>query len=93
MIINNKTNQEQELKIEHLAINIDMVKGFVVKGALAAPSIMRVVRRQHELLKSYKEDDNEAIAIIRDLHHKGSVEYKLRICTRIYGFYRSFKKS
>lgn len=76
MIINNKTNQEQELKIEHLAINIDMVKGFVVKGALAAPSIMRVVRRQHELLKSYKEDDNKAIAIIRDLHHKGSVEYK-----------------
>ena len=76
MKINNETNQEKELKIEHLAINIDMVKGFVVKGALAAPSIMRVVRRQHDLLEPYKEDDNKAIAIIRDLHHKGSVEYK-----------------
>ena len=75
-IINNTLTKEEEGRIEELAINIDMVNGFVKEGALAAPSIMRVVPRQQELLKEYLEGENKAIMFIRDEHSADSVEFK-----------------
>ena len=75
-IINNTLTKEEEGRIEELAINIDMVNGFVKEGALAAPSIMRVVPRQQEILKEYLEGENKAIMFIRDEHSNDSVEFK-----------------
>ena len=75
-IINNTLTKEEEGRIEELAINIDMVNGFVKEGALAAPSIMRVVPRQQEILKEYLEGENKAIMFIRDEHSDDSVEFK-----------------
>ena len=75
-IINNYLTAEEEKGIEELAINIDMVNGFVKKGALAAPSIMRVVPRQQEILDEYLKADNKAIMFIRDEHDEDSVEFK-----------------
>lgn len=63
-------------KVDELAINIDMVNGFVKKGALAAPSIMRVVPRQQEILDEYLVSPNKAIMMVRDVHKPGSVEFK-----------------
>lgn len=75
-VINNVLTREEEERVEELAINIDMVNGFVKKGALAAPSIMRVVPRQQELLKEYMEAPNKAMMFIRDEHNEDSVEFK-----------------
>ena len=41
---------ERLTRVKELLITIDMINGFVKKGTLAAPSIMRVVPRQKELL-------------------------------------------
>ena len=49
-IIDNKLTTKNIQDLEELAINIDMVNGFVKEGALSSPSIMRVVPRQQELL-------------------------------------------
>lgn len=77
MIINNNNLTEEQIeRLEELAINIDMVNGFVKQGALAAPSIMRVVPRQQELLQQYIDDANKAVLFIQDTHTKDSVEFK-----------------
>ena len=75
-IIDNKLSMENIKGIEELAINIDMVNGFVKEGALASPSIMRVVPRQQELLNDYIKDNNKAIMFIQDTHDNDSVEFK-----------------
>ncbi len=62
--------------IKELVINIDMVNGFVKEGPLAAPSIMRVVPRQIEILEEAKRDKDTEIIFIRDCHTKDSVEFK-----------------
>ena len=67
---------KNEKEIEELAINIDMINGFVKEGALAAPSIMRIVPRQIKLLEDYSKDNNKAIAFIKDEHSKNAVEFK-----------------
>lgn len=59
-----------------LLIVIDMVNGFVKEGALAAPSIMRVVPRQKELLKEALESNNTGIIFIRDSHPENAIEFK-----------------
>lgn len=76
MKIKNEMSREEERKIKNLAINIDMVNGFVKEGSLAAPSIMRVVPRQIELLNDYLNDDDKAMIFIRDEHTANSVEFK-----------------
>ena len=76
MKIRNEMSREEERKIKNLAINIDMVNGFVKEGSLAAPSIMRVVPRQIELLNDYLNDDDKAMIFIRDEHTGNSVEFK-----------------
>ena len=75
-IYNNKLTEKNIENLEELAINIDMINGFVKKGSLSAPSIMRVVPRQKELLSEYLKDDNKAIMFIQDTHTNDSVEFK-----------------
>ena len=70
-------NDIESLKrVRELLITIDMVNGFVKEGSLAAPSIMRVVPRQIELLKEAEIDDKTGIAFIRDSHPENAVEFK-----------------
>ena len=68
--------RKEEKRIKDLAINIDMVNGFVKEGTLAAPSIMRVVKRQQEILEEYKNAEDKGIIFIRDEHTKDAVEFK-----------------
>ena len=73
-----KTNDEIEKfrEVRELLFVIDMVNGFVKEGALAAPSIMRVVPRQIELLDEAVQDKDTGIIFIRDSHPKNAVEFK-----------------
>lgn len=59
-----------------LLICIDMVNGFVKEGALAAPSILRVVPRQLELLNDALESKDTGIVFIRDSHPENAIEFK-----------------
>ena len=63
-------------KIKELIINIDMINGFVKKGTLAAPSIMRIVERQKELLDEIENNEEVGIVFIRDSHDVDAVEFK-----------------
>ena len=67
--------KKEENKIKNLVINIDMINGFVKEGTLAAPSIMRVVPRQQEILEEYLNDEEKGIIFIRDEHTKDAVEF------------------
>lgn len=83
-IKNNELGKEQLEKIRELLITIDMVNGFVKEGALAAPSIMRVVARQQELLKEYEKREDTANVFVRDVHEEDSIEFNTfgRHCVR-----------
>ena len=61
---------ERLTRARELIITIDMINGFVKEGALAAPSIMRVVPRQIELLDKAINDKNTGLVFIRDSHPK-----------------------
>lgn len=63
-------------EIKNMLVVIDMVKGFVDEGALAAPSIKRVIPRQLELLEEYKNDENGLNVFVRDTHDEDSIEFK-----------------
>lgn len=63
-------------EVRELLINIDMLNGFCKKGTLAAPSIMRVVPRQIELLDEGLNNKDTGIIFIRDSHPKGAKEFK-----------------
>ena len=67
---------EKLTRARELLITIDMVNGFVKEGALAAPSIMRVVPRQVELLEDAMDDKNTGMVFIRDSHPVDAVEFK-----------------
>ncbi len=67
---------EKLMRARELLIAIDMVNGFVKEGALAAPSIMRVVPRQVELLEDAMDDKNTGMVFIRDSHPVDAVEFK-----------------
>ena len=61
-------NDIEKLKrVRELLVTIDMVNGFVKEGSLAAPSIMRVVPRQVELLKNIPD--------VGDIIAKSIVDY------------------
>lgn len=72
--INN--NIERLRRVKELLITIDMVNGFVKEGSLAAPSIMRVVPRQVELLDEAMNDKDTGMVFIRDSHPTDAVEFK-----------------
>ena len=67
---------EKLTRVKELLITIDMVNGFVKEGALAAPSIMRIVPRQLELLEDAINDNNTGLIFIRDSHPLDAVEFK-----------------
>ena len=69
-----KLNNLKEIK--NMLVVIDMVKGFVDEGTLAAPSIKRVIPRQLELLEEYKNDLNGLNVFVRDTHDDNSIEFK-----------------
>lgn len=71
---NNRIEKLKEAK--RLIIVVDMVKGFVEDGKLAAPSINRVVDKQIEILDEALKSEDTGIAFIRDCHTKDSVELK-----------------
>lgn len=71
---NNRIEKLKEIK--RLVIVVDMVKGFVVDGKLAAPSINRVVDKQIEILDEALKSEDAVIAFIRDCHTEDSVELK-----------------
>lgn len=62
--------------VRELLITIDMVNGFVKEGNLAAPSIMRVVPRQLELLEEGIKKGDTGLVFVRDSHPKDAVEFK-----------------
>ncbi len=67
---------ERLIGVKELLITIDMVNGFVKEGTLAAPSIMRVVPRQIELLNESMNNKNTGLVFIRDSHPNDAVEFK-----------------
>ena len=69
-------NIEYLKNVRELLINIDMVNGFVKEGTLSAPSIMRVVPRQIELLNEALRSDKAGVVLIRDSHPIDAVEFK-----------------
>lgn len=56
-------------EIEKLLINVDMVNGFVKKGAMADSYIEHIVP-EHIKLMEHMQKEGEAIAIIKDTHKK-----------------------
>ena len=65
---------EQLENIEQLLINVDMVNGFVKKGAMADPYIEHIIPQHIKLMKEVRE--NGIIAIIKDTHKKDCREFK-----------------
>ena len=67
----------EELKrIKKLLIVIDMVNGFVKEGALAAPSIQRILPENKRLVEAFIAGDDSAVAFIRDSHTLNAVEFQ-----------------
>lgn len=68
---------EELRKIKKLLIVIDMVNGFVKEGALAAPSIQRILPENKRLVEIFLERSDSAVAFIRDSHSKDAEEFKV----------------
>lgn len=67
----------EDLKdIRRLVIVVDMLKGFVEEGKLAATNINRVVDNQIQILNEAIKNDNTGIAFVIDCHSKSSIELK-----------------
>lgn len=63
-------------RIEKLLINVDMVNGFVKKGAMADSYIEHIIPEHVRLMKKAEESDDEMIAIIKDTHKEECREFK-----------------
>ncbi len=61
-------------EIEKLLINVDMVNGFVKKGAMADPYIKNVIPEHIKLMEQIQEKKG-AIAIIKDTHKENCREF------------------
>lgn len=75
-IKDNKITKDELERIRELLINIDMVNGFVKYGALAAPSILRVVPTQIKYLEENEEKEDALNVFVRDEHDNNSAEFK-----------------
>ena len=85
-----KENDIKYLKdAKELLINIDMVNGFVKEGVLAAPSIMRIVPRQIELLEEGLKREDTGIIFIRDSHSVDAEEFNTYPVHCVKGTYES----
>lgn len=70
-------NKEDLENVKRLLIVIDMVNGFVKEGALASPSIQRIIPEIVELARVYDNDLESKIAFIRDSHSNNAEEFKV----------------
>ena len=71
-----RKNMKKRLnEVKEMLVVIDMVNGFVKEGALAAPSIMRVVPRQQQLLFEQAGKMNTLNVFVRDEHDDESIEF------------------
>ncbi len=72
-VLENK--QIKNLKVyKGMLIVVDMVNGFVKKGALADTEIEKIVPRQIELIKEAKAKE-DLVVFIKDTHEEDSVEH------------------
>ena len=72
---NNQIREEELERVEEAVFVIDMINGFVKFGPLAAPSIMRVVPFQQEILEESENKPNSINVFGDDEHTKDSVEF------------------
>ena len=75
MKINSK-NIETLRKIKRLLIVVDMINGFVRKGALAHKEVAEIIPENVRLVDSFIEDSDSAVCMVRDAHTKNAVEFK-----------------
>ncbi len=61
--------------IEKLLICVDMVNGFVKKGAMADSYIKHIIPEHQKLMKQIKKEQQSMIAIIKDNHQKNCREF------------------
>ncbi len=61
-------------EITKLLVNVDMVNGFVKKGAMSDPYIEHIIPEQIRLMEKIKAEQ-EGIAIIKDTHKKQCREF------------------
>lgn len=60
--------------LKKLLINVDMVNGFVRKGAMADPKIGEIIPAQIKLIEQILKDE-EGLAFIKDTHEKDCREF------------------
>ncbi len=66
----------QNLKnVRKLLIVVDLVKGFVVKGNMADPSIQRIVPESKKMVEQFLSEGNPVI-YIKDCHEEDCAEFK-----------------
>ena len=63
-------------EIKELLIVVDMVNGFVNKGALADPYIQHIIPDLKMLIEYYKSRKDAQVVFIRDAHKEGCAEFK-----------------
>lgn len=63
-------------KIKKLVVNIDMVKGFCEKGAMADVTIKRAVPYQIQKLEEARKEEGTQIVFIGEWHDKNCQEFK-----------------
>lgn len=61
-------------EITKLLVNVDMVNGFVKKGAMSDPYIQHIIPEQIRLMEKIKAEQ-EGIAIVKDTHKKQCREF------------------
>ena len=68
-------NVEKLKKAKELLIVVDMVNGFVRKGAMASQNIEHIIPRIEKMVSEYLNDD-ELVAFIKDTHDMDAREFK-----------------
>lgn len=74
---NNQIREEDIERIEEIVFVIDMINGFVKFGPLAAPSIMRVVPFQQEILEESENKPNSINVFGNDDHGTNAREFSV----------------
>ncbi len=61
--------------VRELLVNVDMVNGFVKKGAMADTYIKHIIPEHIKLMTEMQEKENGEIAIIKDTHKENCREF------------------
>ncbi len=72
---NNQIREEELERVEEAVFVIDMINGFVKFGKMSAPTIMRVVPFQQEILEESENKPNSINVFGDDDHSNESVEF------------------